>query len=100
MGAADLLRGTRPGGQPRSVLVADKLVNRQAAADLRGRFFDTDAIPGITTTTPGTQPAFPNDSNTRGTALESLVAQALMYPYTEAPSPPALTESGQGLLPP
>ena len=81
------------------VLVADKLVNR-SAADLRGRFFDTDAIPGITTTTPGTQPALPNDSGTRGTALEALVAQTLMYPYNEAPSPPALTQSGQGLFPP
>ena len=59
-----------------------------------------DGIPGVTSSTPGIQPVFPGDSNTRGTALEALVAQALMYPYNEAPAPPGDQATMQGQVPP
>lgn len=59
-----------------------------------------DGIPGVTSSTAGVQPPFPNDGNTRGTALEALVAQALMYPYNEAPQPPGDQQSMQGQTPP
>jgi hypothetical protein len=59
-----------------------------------------DGIFHVTTSTPGVNPVFPNDGNTRGTALEALVAQSLMYPYNEAPQPPGDTAAFQGIAPP
>ncbi len=59
-----------------------------------------DGIAGVTTVAPGRQPPFPSDDGTRGTALEWLVAQVLMQPYTEAPQPAGHSVAGQGLLPP
>lgn len=71
-----------------------------AVIDMQGRVPDDDGIKDVTTTTPGTQPPFPSDSGKRGTALEWLVAQSLMYPYTEAPQPVGHSLAGQGLSPP
>lgn len=59
-----------------------------------------DGMPGVTSSTPGAQPTYPSDSNTRGTALEWLVAQTLMNPYTEAPQQAGHSLAGQGLQPP
>lgn len=71
-----------------------------AFVDLRPRIPADDGIPGVTSSAPGTQPVFPSDSNLRGTALEYLVSQSLMYPYTEAPSPGGHSQAGVGVQPP
>jgi len=49
----------------------------------------------VTSSAPGVQPRYPFDNNTRGTALEWLVAQALSYPYQDAPAVPIHSEAGQ-----
>ncbi len=72
----------------------------QNVCDLRGDVPADDGITGVTSNTPGIQPVFPGDSNTRGTALEALVAQSLMYPYNEAPAPPTDAAAMQGQVPP
>jgi hypothetical protein len=82
----------------------------------------SDSIPvGQNSTQSGTlvsgdasaNPPYPNDQNTRGaqpvlqpdgsidgTAVEWLVAQALMYPYTEAPQPQGHDLAVHGAVPP
>jgi hypothetical protein len=69
-----------------------------AAIDMRARIPADDGIKNVTTTTPGANPPFPYALGTRGTALEMLVAQTLMYPYTEAPGPPGHSTAGGGAV--
>lgn len=98
---------TDPGTPPANVL-SDSIPAGLSSEDI------SSGIPGIVSGDASQNPLYPNDQNTRGaqpvlkpdgvstdgTQVEWLVAQALMYPYSEAPQPQGHDLAAQGAVPP